>query len=140
MSAANPTRADRIVVVDDDARIRDLRALPDAGRASKSCSPRDGKALNCLLTRETIDLIVLDLMLPGEGRSVDLPAPARSRDVTPIIVLTAKVETSTASSGSKSAPTSPKPFNPREAARAHPRRCCGAGRRSRRRAHRPRSR
>ena len=47
-------------------------------------------------TRETIDLIVLDLMLPGEdGLSICRRLRA-ANDLTPIIMLTAKVEDLTA--------------------------------------------
>ena len=52
----------------------------------------DSKSLNRLLTRENIDLIVLDLMMPGEdGLSICRRLRA-ANDVTPIIMLTAKVE------------------------------------------------
>jgi two-component system, OmpR family, phosphate regulon response regulator OmpR len=52
----------------------------------------DGKALSRLLLRETADLIVLDLMMPGEdGLSICRRLRA-SNDRTPIIMLTAKGE------------------------------------------------
>ena len=92
MSAANPTRADRIVVVDDDARIRDLLRRYLTQEGFDVLLAEDGKALNRLLTRESIDLIVLDLMLPGEdGLSICRRLRA-AKDATPIIMLTAKVE------------------------------------------------
>ena len=66
MSAVPGTRQDRIVVLDDDARIRDLLRRYLSQEGFDVLLAEDGKALNRLMTRENIDLIVLDLMLPGE--------------------------------------------------------------------------
>ncbi|MFX8106480.1 response regulator, partial [Acinetobacter baumannii] len=74
------------------------------------------KALNRLLTRETVDLIVLDLMLPGEdGLSICRRLRA-ANDSTPIIMLTAKVEDVDRIVGLEVGADDylPKPFNPRE--------------------------
>jgi len=59
-------RLSKIIIVDDDARIRDLlrRFLTQEGFDVLQAD--DGRALDRVLQRETIDLIVLDLMLPGE--------------------------------------------------------------------------
>ena len=92
MSAIPGTRQDRIVVVDDDARIRDLLRRYLSQEGFDVLLAEDGKALNRLMTRENIDLIVLDLMLPGEdGLSICRRLRAAG-DRTPIIMLTAKVE------------------------------------------------
>ena len=66
MSTAPTARADRVVVVDDDARIRDLLRRYLTQEGFEVLLAEDSKALNRVLTRETVDLIVLDLMLPGE--------------------------------------------------------------------------
>jgi len=66
MSTAPNTRADRIAVVDDDARIRDLLRRYLTQEGFEVLLAEDAKALNRVLTRETVNLIVLDLMLPGE--------------------------------------------------------------------------
>jgi two-component system phosphate regulon response regulator OmpR len=66
MNTPANTRPDRIVVVDDDARIRDLLRRYLTQEGFEVLLAEDAKALNRILTRETIDLIVLDLMLPGE--------------------------------------------------------------------------
>src|SRR6185295_4286806 len=100
-------RADRVVVVDDDARIRDLLRRYLTQEGFEVLLAEDAKALNRVLTRETVDLIVLDLMLPGEdGLSICRRLRA-ANDVTPIIMLTAKVEVGADD-------YLPKPFNPRE--------------------------
>ena len=70
MSAVPGTRQDRIVVLDDDARIRDLLRRYLSQEGFDVLLAEDGKALNRLMTRENIDLIVLDLMLPGDRKSV----------------------------------------------------------------------
>ena len=66
MNEPMPRRPDRIAIVDDDARIRDLLRRYLTQEGFEVLLAEDGKALNRMLTRETIDLIVLDLMLPGE--------------------------------------------------------------------------
>ena len=76
----------------------------------------DGKALNRVLLRETVDLIVLDLMMPGEdGLSICRRLRA-ANDRTPIIMLTAKGEDVDRIVGLEVGADDylPKPFNPRE--------------------------
>ena len=116
MSTANSQRTDRIVVVDDDARIRDLLRRYLTQEGFEVLLAEDSKALNRVLTRETVDLIVLDLMLPGEdGLSICRRLRA-ANDLTPIIMLTAKVEDVDRIVGLEVGADDylPKPFNPRE--------------------------
>ena len=80
----------KILVVDDDKRLRDLlqRYLTEQGFVVKTAE--DAPAMDKSLTRETFDLIVLDLMLPGED---GLSICRRLRTGEPnqaIIMLTAK--------------------------------------------------
>ena len=115
-SNAQPQRSDRILIVDDDARIRDLLRRYLAQEGFEVLLAEDGKALNRTLTRETIHLIVLDLMLPGEdGLSICRRLRAAG-DTTPIIMLTAKVEDVDRIVGLEVGADDylPKPFNPRE--------------------------
>ena len=65
MSGNAATRQNKICVVDDDARIRDLLRRYLAQEGFEVLLAEDAKALNRVLTRETVDLIVLDLMLPA---------------------------------------------------------------------------
>ena len=109
-------RPDRIVVVDDDARIRDLLRRYLSQEGFEVLLAEDGKSLNRLLTRENVDLIVLDLMLPGEdGLSICRRLRA-GNDLTPIIMLTAKVEDVDRIVGLEVGADDylTKPFNPRE--------------------------
>ena len=64
MSQAS-SRNDKIVIVDDDARIRDLLRRYLTQEGFDVLQAEDGKALNRILLRDNVDLIVLDLMMPG---------------------------------------------------------------------------
>ncbi len=109
-------RSDKILVVDDDSRIRDLLRRYLTQEGFEVYQAEDGKALNRILLRETVDLIVLDLMLPGEdGLSICRRLRA-ANDRTPIIMLTAKVEDVDRIVGLEVGADDylGKPFNPRE--------------------------
>ena len=109
-------RSDKILVVDDDSRIRDLLRRYLSQEGFEVFQAEDGKALNRILLRETVDLIVLDLMLPGEdGLSICRRLRA-ANDRTPIIMLTAKVEDVDRIVGLEVGADDylGKPFNPRE--------------------------
>ena len=112
----------KILVVDDDQRLRDLlrRYLSEHGF---NVFVADGSvAMNKLWQRERFDLIVLDLMMPGEdGLSICRRLRGAS-DMTPIIMLTAKGEDVDRIVGLEMGADDylPKPFNPRELlARVH---------------------
>jgi two-component system phosphate regulon response regulator OmpR len=116
MNAPANARPDRILVVDDDARIRDLLRRYLSQEGFEVLLAEDAKALNRVMTRDTVDLIVLDLMLPGEdGLSICRRLRA-ANDATPIIMLTAKVEDVDRIVGLEVGADDylPKPFNPRE--------------------------
>jgi two-component system phosphate regulon response regulator OmpR len=109
-------RLDKVLVVDDDARIRDLlrRYLNQEG--FDVLLAEDSRALNRILQRESVDLMVLDLMLPGEdGLSICRRLRA-ANDRTPIIMLTAKGEDVDRIIGLEVGADDylAKPFNPRE--------------------------
>jgi two-component system phosphate regulon response regulator OmpR len=112
----------KILVVDDDLRLRQLleRYLTEQGFAVKAV---DGAvALDKALARELYDLIVLDLMMPGEdGLSICRRLRGADNDV-PIIMLTAKGDEVDRIVGLEIGADDylPKPFNPRElVARIH---------------------
>ena len=120
--ATTTTRPDKILVVDDDARIRDLLRRYLAQEGFEVIVAEDAKALSRIMLRDTIDLIVLDLMMPGEdGLSVCRRLRAAG-DKTPIIMLTAKGEDVDRIVGLEVGADDylGKPFNPRELlARVH---------------------
>jgi two-component system phosphate regulon response regulator OmpR len=112
----SPNHKDKILVVDDDARIRDLLRRYLIQEGFDVLQAEDGKSLTRLLLREPVDLIVLDLMLPGEdGLSICRRLRANN-DRTPIIMLTAKGEEVDRIVGLEVGADDylGKPFNPRE--------------------------
>lgn len=80
-----------ILIVDDHREIRDLvsRALTKEG--FRVTTVADGKAMRKVLSDARIDLILLDLMLPGES-GLALARELRSQSNIPIIMVTAKGE------------------------------------------------
>jgi two-component system OmpR family response regulator len=78
-----------ILIVDDHREIRDLvsRALTKEGFRVSAAA--DGRAMRKLLADSRIDLILLDLMLPGED-GLSLCRSLRAGSSIPIIMLTAK--------------------------------------------------
>jgi two-component system phosphate regulon response regulator OmpR len=109
-------RPTKLVVVDDDARIRDLLKRYLTQESFEVLLAEDAKALTRIQQRETVDLIVLDLMMPGEdGLSVCRRLRA-ANDLTPIIMLTAKTEDIDRIVGLEVGADDylGKPFNPRE--------------------------
>ena len=82
---------DHILIVDDDRDIRDLLSEYLQKQGYRVSSAADGRAMRVVLTRMKPDLIVLDLMLPGED-GLTLCREVRSQSDTPIIMLTARGE------------------------------------------------
>ena len=116
MATTNAARTDKVLVVDDDARIRDLLRRYLTQEGFEVVLAEDGKALNRILLRDTVDLIVLDLMMPGEdGLSICRRLRA-ANERTPIIMLTAKGEDVDRIVGLEVGADDylGKPFNPRE--------------------------
>ena len=114
--ASPSNRADKILVVDDDARIRDLLRRYLTQEGFEVMVAEDGKALNRILLRDTVDLIVLDLMMPGEDGLSICRRLRSANDRTPIIMLTAKGEDVDRIVGLEvgAADYLGKPFNPRD--------------------------
>jgi two-component system phosphate regulon response regulator OmpR len=113
---SNSSRLDKIVIVDDDTRIRDLLRRYLSQEGFDVLLAEDGRALDRILQRETIDLVVLDLMLPGED-GLSICRRLRSTGIkTPIIMLTAKREDVDRITGLEIGADDylGKPFNPRE--------------------------
>jgi len=109
-------RSDKILVVDDDARIRDLLRRYLTQEGFEVFLAEDGKSLTRILLRESVDLIALDLMMPGEDGLSICRRLRSANDRTPIIMLTAKVEDVDRIVGLEVGADDylGKPFNPRE--------------------------
>lgn len=113
----NPApRPNKILVVDDDTRIRDLLRRYLTQEGFDVLLAEDGKALTRIMMRETADLIVLDLMMPGEDGLSICRRLRTAGDQTPIIMLTAKGEDIDRIVGLEVGADDylGKPFNPRE--------------------------
>lgn len=113
---ATASKPDKILVVDDDARIRELLKRYLTQEGFDVLLAEDGKSLTRVMQRETADLIVLDLMMPGEdGLSICRRLRAANEHI-PIIMLTAKGEDVDRIVGLEVGADDylGKPFNPRE--------------------------
>jgi two-component system OmpR family response regulator len=83
---------DHILIVDDDAEIRSLLSQYLQKNGLRVTAVAGGRAMWQALEAERIDLIVLDLMLPGEdGLTLCRNLRAKSSDI-PVIMLTARGE------------------------------------------------
>ncbi len=106
----------KVLVVDDDQRLRDLlrRYLGDNGFTVYVAE--NAQSMNRLWMRERFDVLVLDLMMPGEDGLSILRRLRGGNDRTPIVMLTAKGEDVDRIIGLEMGADDylPKPFNPRE--------------------------
>jgi two-component system, OmpR family, phosphate regulon response regulator OmpR len=106
----------KVLVVDDDARLRELlnRYLSEQGLVVRAV--HDAPEMDRQLARERYDLMILDLMLPGEdGLSICRRLRGGGENL-PIIMLTAKGDDVERIVGLEIGADDyvPKPFNPRE--------------------------
>jgi two-component system phosphate regulon response regulator OmpR len=106
----------KILVVDDDPRLRDLlrRYLGENGFSVVTAD--SAQSMNRLWLRERFDLLILDLMMPGEDGLSVMRRLRAANDTTPIVMLTAKGEDVDRIVGLEMGADDylPKPFNPRE--------------------------
>jgi two-component system phosphate regulon response regulator OmpR len=106
----------RILVVDDDQRLRDLLTRYLGEQKFEVRAVRDAPEMDKYLARERYDLLVLDLMLPGED-GLAICRRLRAAGSSPaIIMLTAKGDEVDRIVGLEMGADDylPKPFNPRE--------------------------
>lgn len=105
----------QILVVDDDAEIRGLVTGFLSGNGYRAQGARDGREMRQKLGLTTFDLVVLDLMLPGED-GLELCRRLRATTNMPIIMLTAKGDETDRIVGLEVGADDylAKPFNPRE--------------------------
>lgn len=110
------TPPQRLLVVDDDQRLRELlsRYLSEQGFAVDLAG--DAPEMDRKLARAAYALIVLDLMLPGEDGLAICRRLRGTAQATPIIMLTAKGDEIDRILGLEMGADDylPKPFNPRE--------------------------
>ncbi len=104
-----------LLIVDDDERIRGLLHKFLARNGFLVSAARDAGHARRLLTGLEFDLIVLDVMMPGED-GISLTRDLRERIATPILLLTARGETTDRIAGFEAGADDylPKPFEPKE--------------------------
>ncbi|MBM3556961.1 MAG: response regulator [Alphaproteobacteria bacterium] len=104
-----------ILIVDDDREIRDLLARFLVKNGLRASVAKDGAEMWRELEGGAIDLVVLDLMLPGED-GLSLCRKLRSQSQVPVVMLTAKGEEIDRIVGLEMGADDylAKPFNPRE--------------------------
>jgi two-component system, OmpR family, phosphate regulon response regulator OmpR len=112
---AEPQEPSHILIVDDDKRLRDLlrRFLSEQGfRVTVANDAADARRK---LAGLDFDLLVLDIMMPGEN-GLDLTRSLRTQRTVPILLLTAMGEPDDRITGLDSGADDylPKPFEPRE--------------------------
>ena len=106
----------KILMVDDDVRMRELlqRYLTEQGFDVKTVA--DAKEMDAALAVDSVDLLVLDLMLPGEDGLAICRRLRANKVSTPVIMLTARGDEVDRIIGLEMGADDylPKPFNPRE--------------------------
>src|SRR5580698_1680031 len=109
------TVADNILVVDDDAEIRALLSEYLTREGFRVTTVADGHGMDEALEDQRFDLVVLDLMLPGED-GVSLCRRLRADSILPVIMFTARGAETDRITGLEIGADDylPKPFNPRE--------------------------
>jgi two-component system OmpR family response regulator len=107
--------AQHLLIVDDDKEIRTLLSQFLSQHGYRVSVAGDGRAMLQVLDGARIDLIVLDVMLPGED-GLSLCRRVRSAATTPIVMLTAAGGETDRIVGLEMGADDylPKPFNPRE--------------------------
>ena len=108
-------RPPHLLLVDDDREILALLSQFLARHGCRVSTARDGTEMWKQLKHAEIDLVVLDLMLPGEA-GLSLCRRLRATSATPVIMLTAMGEETDRIVGLELGADDylPKPFNPRE--------------------------
>ena len=104
-----------ILVVEDDRETRTLIAKYLRTNACNVATAADGREMARAMTDHRVDLLILDVMLPGED-GLSLCRRVRAESQVPIIMLTARGEDVDRIVGLEMGADDymPKPFNPRE--------------------------
>jgi two-component system, OmpR family, response regulator len=104
-----------ILVVEDDRETRTLIAKYLRTNACNVATAADGREMARAMTDHRVDLLILDVMLPGED-GLSLCRKVRAESQVPIIMLTARGEDVDRIVGLEMGADDymPKPFNPRE--------------------------
>jgi two-component system phosphate regulon response regulator OmpR len=107
--------APHLLVVDDDRRIRDLLSRFLTSEGYRVTTAETATEARAKLTGLSFDLLVLDVMMPGES-GFDLAKAIRGSSTVPILMLTARDATESRIRGLENGADDyvSKPFEPRE--------------------------
>lgn len=85
------THVDHILIVDDDREIRQMVAAYLHKNGLRTTTAADGREMRAALETSDVDLIVLDVMMPGEdGLSLCRGLRAGAHRAVPVVMLTAR--------------------------------------------------
>ena len=116
MTAAQSSMEDpHLLVVDDDERLRALLQRYLTSNGYRVTAAADAAGARALMKSFAFDLLVLDVMMPGES-GFELTKSVRSQSQVPILILTARGESEDRIAGLELGADDylPKPFEPRE--------------------------
>ena len=115
LPAALPDDAPHLLVVDDDRRIRDLLSRFLAGEGYRVTTAETASDARAKLKGLSFDLLILDVMMPGES-GFDLAKAIRGDSSVPILMLTARDAAESRIKGLEIGADDylSKPFEPRE--------------------------
>jgi two-component system OmpR family response regulator len=115
--AAEPKRNPTVLLVDDDEKLRQLVAEFLERHGMDGLPAADGEAADAILARQAVDVVVLDVMLPGEdGLSICRRLTGGDEARPAVIMLSAAGEDTDRIVGLELGADDylPKPANPRE--------------------------
>jgi two-component system phosphate regulon response regulator OmpR len=115
MSAAPGMEDPHLLVVDDDAKLRALLQRYLSSNGFRVSAAADAEEARTLMKSMAFDLLILDVMMPGES-GLDLTRAVRANSQTPILILTARGDSEDRIAGLENGADDylPKPFEPRE--------------------------
>jgi len=110
-----PDDAPHLLVVDDDRRIRDLLSRYLSGMGYRVTTAQSAAEARAKLEGLSFDLLILDVMMPGET-GFELARAIRNGSMVPIVMLTARAEAESRIEGLELGADDyvSKPFEPRE--------------------------
>ncbi|MBN1903742.1 MAG: response regulator transcription factor [Deltaproteobacteria bacterium] len=107
--------AGRVLIIEDDAKIRMLLKEYLEGNGFEVITLSDGNNALDFINAESPDIVILDIMLPGKN-GLEVLKEIRQKNSIPVVMLTAKGEDADRIVGLELGADDylPKPFNPRE--------------------------
>lgn len=105
----------KVLIIDDDEKLRKLLKEYLEGNGFKVLTLADGSDVKKTLQKESLEMVILDIMLPGKD-GLEVLKEIRTDNPIPVIMLTAKGDQTDRIVGLELGADDylPKPFNPRE--------------------------